>query len=93
MPRDVAVPKSRALPALSFTRAEWPSVTGLPLKTCDELVAIGAIKSIKIGRRRLFRLQDVEAWFSRLARSGHNLQPRQKFLAHRRALKAKARAA
>ena len=78
--------KPRALPTLAFTRAEWQSVTGLPLKTCDELVAIGAIRSFKVGRRRLFRLTDVQAWLEKVARTGKNPEPRENF----RALRAKA---
>jgi len=78
-----------APPALAFTRAQWRSVTGMPTKTCDYLVATGAIKSFKVGRRRMFRMADVAAWLEKIARSGKNPEPREKFLAHRRALKAK----
>ncbi len=80
-------PKQRALPPLAFTRAEWPNVTGLPLKTADELVATGAIRSMKCGRRRMFLLRDVERWLQKLAKSGTNPEPRERYLAHRRALR------
>jgi excisionase family DNA binding protein len=87
---NVSRKPSSALPALAFTRNQWRVVTGLPVKTADYLVATGAIKSIKVGRRRLFRLADVEAWLARLARTGENPKPLERFLAHRRRLKAKA---
>lgn len=64
------------LPQLSFTRAEWPAITGLPLTTCDELVRLGDLPSFMVGRRRMFLVADVERWLRKLRRTGRNPDPR-----------------
>lgn len=87
--RDAAVSKIKSTakrapsPPLSFSRTEWRAVTGIPRSTCDELVATGAIRSIKIGRRRIFLLRDVERWLQGLAATGKNPEPRETYNAHR----------
>jgi hypothetical protein len=83
VPNNRKTAKRGVAPSLAFSRTEWRAVTGLPRSTCDELVSIGAIRSIKIGRRRIFLLRDVERWLRDLAVTGRNPQPRARYNAHR----------
>jgi hypothetical protein len=76
-------------PQLCITRTQWQAATGLPARTLDALVALRVIPSVHCGRRRLFRVADVQSWIDRLAATGENPDPVRK----RAALKAKARAA
>jgi hypothetical protein len=62
--------------AISFSREAWTAVTGLPLTSCDELVATGQIRSLKVGRRRLFLHADVKLFLEKLARSPRAISPR-----------------
>ena len=54
--------------------------------TLDALVALRVIPSVRVGRRRLFRVADVQSWIDRLAATGENPNP----VLKRAALKAKA---
>lgn len=66
------------LPQLSFGRAEWSAITGLPVTTCDELVRLGELPSFMIGRRRMFLIADVQRWLNKVRRSGRNPNPRKR---------------
>jgi excisionase family DNA binding protein len=72
--------KQQALPPqleqLSFGRAEWEAITGLPLKTCDELVRLNELPSFMVGRRRCFLIEDVRRYLRKLRRTGRNPDPR-----------------
>jgi hypothetical protein len=68
---------------ITFGRNQWSAITGLPLTAADEMVALGLLRSILIGRRRLFFHADVKKVFDRLATSGEHLQPRRLYEALR----------
>ena len=81
-------PKSRGAQAaapITFGRADWEALTGLPETTADELVSTGMIRSLKVGRRRLFIYADVQKFFEKLAASGTVLEPRRTYEAQRAA--------
>jgi len=61
---------------IAFGRREWPALTGTPMTTCTAMVSEGLVRSLKVGKRRLFLYQDVKALFERLAERGEALQPR-----------------
>ena len=61
---------------ITFGRDQWEAVTGLPLQTANEMVATGLIRSLKVGRRRLFVHADVAKMFDRLAARGETIEPR-----------------
>jgi len=79
----VPITKSAAAPAIAFGRDQWQAITGLPLTTCNELVALGLIRSMKVGKRRIFLHADVTAMLEKLARTGKTLEPRKLYLARR----------
>jgi hypothetical protein len=70
---------------IAFGRAEWEQITSLPLTSADEMVTLGLIRSLKIGRRRIFLFADVKTMFEKLAARGETLQPRQLHNARRAA--------
>jgi hypothetical protein len=66
------------LQQLSFGRAEWSAMTGLPVTTCDELVRLGELPSFFMGRRRMFLVEDVQRYLRKLRRTQRNPHPRQR---------------
>jgi len=47
---------------LTLTRVEAAEIIGISRAKIDELIACGAIPSLKIGGRRLFLRSSLEAW-------------------------------
>jgi hypothetical protein len=61
---------------ITFGRDRWEELTGLPITSANDLVALGLIRSLKVGRRRLFLYADLGELFKKLAARGENLKPR-----------------
>ena len=52
------------LPAAVLDRRGTAAYLGLGLSTLAELTAAGAIPSLRIGRRRLYRIADLDTWLA-----------------------------
>lgn len=50
------------LPDVIYSLAELRTVTGLGESTIDRAAVTGALRSVKVGRRRLVRGADALAW-------------------------------
>jgi hypothetical protein len=61
---------------IAFGRDQWEEVTGLPLQTAAEMVRLKLIRTLKIGRRRLYLHADLQRMFARLAETGEHVEPR-----------------
>ncbi len=58
------------LPAAVLDRFGTAAYLGLGLSTLAELTAAGAIPSLKIGRRRLYRVEDLDRWLAARVEGG-----------------------
>jgi len=52
------------LPSAVLDRFTAAPYLGLGLSTLAELTATGEVPSLKVGRRRLYRLVDLDAWLA-----------------------------
>lgn len=55
------------VPRLALSIADAAVALGLSDRTVDELARAGELPSIRVGRRRLFVVRDLERWLDELA--------------------------
>ena len=58
------------LPAAVTNRHGAAHYLGLGLSTLAELTAAGTVASITVGRRRLYRVSDLDAWLAGRVKGG-----------------------
>jgi excisionase family DNA binding protein len=58
------------LPPVTLDRFGAAEYLGFGLTTLAELTAAGAIPSLRVGRRRLYRVADLDAWLAALVKGG-----------------------
>lgn len=58
------MPEPRPIPPMALSVAEAAESLGVSVRSLSTLVTINALPSLRIGRRRLFRPAELEAWLA-----------------------------